>query len=159
MVVNLLVGWCVLLPSWAGGLGRFFFLPCGLGSHMSRLRHLGWNQCSHGLSSRPAESCHHQCLKVVRPRVREVHRYVRLTILGEVRHLLPERKLAMGENWCSSFSSWTGSSSELTTPSAPGVDELECAASSDLERAPTFALFFDPGKSAKNPFISVSKRN
>ena len=24
---------------------------------------------------------------------------------------------------------------------APGVDELECAASSDLERAPTFALF------------------
>ena len=32
---------------------------------MSRLRHLGWNQCSHGLSSRPLESCHHQCLKAV----------------------------------------------------------------------------------------------
>ena len=46
-----------------GGLGRF--LPCGLGSHMSRLRHLGWNQCSHGLTSRPLESCHHQCLKAV----------------------------------------------------------------------------------------------
>ena len=46
-----------------GGLGRF--LPCSLGSHMSRLRHLGWNQCSHGLTSRPFESCHHQCLKAV----------------------------------------------------------------------------------------------
>ena len=45
------------------GLGRF--LPCRLGSHVSRLRHLGWNQCSHGLSSRPLESCHHQCLKAV----------------------------------------------------------------------------------------------
>ena len=32
---------------------------------MSRLRHLGWNQCSHGLSSRPLESCQHQCLKAV----------------------------------------------------------------------------------------------
>ena len=43
-----------------GGLCRF--LPCNLGSHLSRLRHLGWNQCSHGLGSRPLESCHHQCL-------------------------------------------------------------------------------------------------
>ena len=51
------------LAKLPGGLGRF--LPCGLGSHMSRLRHLGWNQCSHGLSSRPLESCHHQCLKAV----------------------------------------------------------------------------------------------
>ena len=51
------------LAKLPGGLGRF--LPCGLGSHMSRLRHLGWNQCSHGLTSRPLESCHHQCLKAV----------------------------------------------------------------------------------------------
>ena len=51
------------LSKLPGGLGRF--LPCGLGSHMSRLRHLGWNQCSHGLSSRPPESCHHQCLEAV----------------------------------------------------------------------------------------------
>ena len=51
------------LAKLSGGLGRF--LPCHLGSHMSRLRHLGWNQCSHGLSSRPSESCHHQCLKAV----------------------------------------------------------------------------------------------
>ena len=46
------------LSKLSGGLGRF--LPCDLGSHMSRLRHLGWNQCSHGFSSRPLESCHHQ---------------------------------------------------------------------------------------------------
>ena len=51
------------LAKLSGGLGRF--LPCNLGSHMSRLWHLGWNQCSHGLSSRPLESCHHQCLKAV----------------------------------------------------------------------------------------------
>ena len=63
MVVSLLVAWFVLLPSYLGGLGRF--LPCGLGSHMSRFRHLGWNQCSHGLTSRPLESCHHQCLMAV----------------------------------------------------------------------------------------------
>ena len=51
------------LSKLPGGLGRF--LPCNLGSHMSRLRHLGWNQCSHGLSSRPLETCHHQCLKAL----------------------------------------------------------------------------------------------
>ena len=51
------------LSKLPGGLGRF--MPCSLGSHMSRLRHLGWNQCSHGLTSRPLESCHHQCLKAV----------------------------------------------------------------------------------------------
>ena len=51
------------LAKLPGGLGGF--LPCQLGSHMSRLRHLGWNQCSHGLSSRPLKSCHHQCFKAV----------------------------------------------------------------------------------------------
>ena len=34
-------------------------------SHMSRLRHSGWEQCSHGLTSWPLESCHHQCLRAV----------------------------------------------------------------------------------------------
>ena len=52
-----------LLAKLPGGLGRF--LPCQLGSKMSRLRHLGWNQCSHGLTSRPLESCHRLCLKAV----------------------------------------------------------------------------------------------
>ena len=46
-----------------GGLGRF--LPCQVGSHLSRLRHSGWNQCSHGLTSRPLESCHHRFLSAV----------------------------------------------------------------------------------------------
>ena len=51
------------LAKLPGGLGRF--LPCKIGSHMSSLRHLGWNQCSHQLTSRPLESCHHQCLEAV----------------------------------------------------------------------------------------------
>ena len=59
MVVSLLVAFAKL----PGGLDRF--LPCRLGSHVSRLRRLGWNQCSHGLTSRPLESCHHQCVKAV----------------------------------------------------------------------------------------------
>ena len=46
-----------------GGFGRF--LPCQVGTHLSRLRHLGWNQCSHGLTSRPLESCDHRCLCAV----------------------------------------------------------------------------------------------
>ena len=32
---------------------------------MSKLRHLGWDQCSRGLTPRPLESCHHQCLQAV----------------------------------------------------------------------------------------------
>ena len=51
------------LTKLPGGLGRF--LPCRVGPHMSRLRHPGWSQCSHGLTSRPLESCHHQCLVAV----------------------------------------------------------------------------------------------
>ena len=51
------------LAKLPGGMGSF--LPCDVASHMSRSRHLGWNHCSHGLSSRPLESCHHQCLKAL----------------------------------------------------------------------------------------------
>ena len=51
------------LAKLLGGIGRF--LPCGVGSRMSRSRHLGWNQCSHGLTSRPLESCRRQCLKAL----------------------------------------------------------------------------------------------
>ena len=49
------------LAKLPGGLGRF--MPCNLGTHLSGLRHVGWNHCSHGFYSRPLESCHHQCLK------------------------------------------------------------------------------------------------
>ena len=41
---------CLLL----GGLGRF--VPCSIGAHHCRLRHVGWERCSHGLTSRPLES-------------------------------------------------------------------------------------------------------
>ena len=46
-----------------GCIGRF--LPCTVGGHFSRMRHLGWEQCSHGLTSRSLESCHHRCLEAV----------------------------------------------------------------------------------------------
>ena len=49
------------LSKLPGGMGRF--LPCGIDPH--GLRHLGWSHCSHGLTSRPLESCHHQCLSAV----------------------------------------------------------------------------------------------
>ena len=37
-----------------GGLGRF--LPCSIGANHSRLRHIGWVQSGHGLTSRPRET-------------------------------------------------------------------------------------------------------
>ena len=40
---------CLLL----GGLGRF--LPCSIGANHCRLRHVGWEKCGHGLTSRPRE--------------------------------------------------------------------------------------------------------
>ena len=40
-----------LLP---GGLGRF--LPGRIGANHCRLRHIGWEKCSHGLTSRPRET-------------------------------------------------------------------------------------------------------
>ena len=40
-----------LLP---GGLGRF--VACSIGANHCRLRHIGWEKCSHGLTSRPRES-------------------------------------------------------------------------------------------------------
>ena len=40
-----------LLP---GGLGRF--AHCSIGANHCRLRHTGWEKCSHGLTSRPRES-------------------------------------------------------------------------------------------------------
>ena len=46
-----------------GGLGRFS--PGSLGPHLSRLRHLGWLQCSHGLSCRLYESSMPDCLEPI----------------------------------------------------------------------------------------------
>ena len=40
-----------LLP---GCLGRF--VPCSIGANHCRLRHIGWEKCGHGLTSRPRES-------------------------------------------------------------------------------------------------------
>ena len=40
-----------LLP---GGLSRF--VPCSVGANHCSLRHIGWEKCGHGLTSRPRES-------------------------------------------------------------------------------------------------------
>ena len=40
-----------LLP---GALRRF--VPCSIGANHCRLRHIGWERCGHGLTSRPRES-------------------------------------------------------------------------------------------------------
>ena len=40
-----------LLP---GGLRRF--VPCSIGANHCRVRHIGWEKCGHGLTSRPRES-------------------------------------------------------------------------------------------------------
>ena len=39
-----------LLPGW---LGRV--VPCSIGANHCRLRHIGWEECGHGLTSRPRE--------------------------------------------------------------------------------------------------------
>ena len=36
------------------GLRRF--VPCDIGANHCRLRHIGWERCGHGLTSRPRES-------------------------------------------------------------------------------------------------------
>ena len=42
--------------------GLFRFIPCQPSAHYTRLLHVGWGQCGHGLSSRPRESCDLQFL-------------------------------------------------------------------------------------------------
>ena len=46
-----LIRFLALLP---GGLSRF--LPCRIGADHCRLRHVGWEKCGHGLTSRPRET-------------------------------------------------------------------------------------------------------
>ena len=50
LLVALMRSLC-LLP---GGLGRF--ITCSVGANHCRLRHIGWEKCGHGLTSRPRES-------------------------------------------------------------------------------------------------------
>ena len=48
--------WCSdevsLFVTW--GLRRF--VPCSIGANHCRLRHIGWENCGHGLTSRPREN-------------------------------------------------------------------------------------------------------
>ena len=37
-----------------GGIGRF--VRCRIGANYCRLRHIGWEKCGHGLTSRPRET-------------------------------------------------------------------------------------------------------
>ena len=37
--------------------GLVWFIPCQPSAQYTRLMHVGWGQCGHGLSSRPRESC------------------------------------------------------------------------------------------------------
>ena len=43
-----------------GGLGRFlpggYWGPCSIGANHCRLRHIGWDKCCHGLTSRPRKT-------------------------------------------------------------------------------------------------------
>ena len=54
------VSFFTVLGHLPGGLVRF--VPCHPIAHYTRLLHVGWGQCGHGLSSRPRESCDLQFL-------------------------------------------------------------------------------------------------
>ena len=45
---------CRSLCGLPGGLGKF--LPCSVAANLCRLRHVGWENCGHGLTSRPRET-------------------------------------------------------------------------------------------------------
>ena len=45
---------CRALRALPGGIGRF--MACDIGANHCRLRHIGWERCGHGLTSRPRES-------------------------------------------------------------------------------------------------------
>ena len=42
-------------------LGIRHFFPCDIGANHCRLRHIGWERCGHGLTSRPHESASEGC--------------------------------------------------------------------------------------------------
>ena len=51
--VVFLVHLCGLFACYLGGWGG---LSCSIGANHCRLRHIGWERCGHGLTSRPRES-------------------------------------------------------------------------------------------------------
>ena len=53
-LAGLLLRYFVLFVRLPGGIRRF--VSCDLGADHCRLRHLGWEKCGHGLTSRPRES-------------------------------------------------------------------------------------------------------
>ena len=60
MGVSFFMAFSGLWVIYPGGLARF--IPCQPSAHYTRLLHVGWEQCGHGLSSRPRESCDLQFL-------------------------------------------------------------------------------------------------
>ena len=52
--VGFLVLYFEVFGTCRSGFGVFF--PCDIGANHCRLRHIGWERCGHGLTSRPRES-------------------------------------------------------------------------------------------------------
>ena len=67
---------CLLL----GGLGRF--VPCSIGANHCMLRHIGWEKCGHGLTSRPRESASELFLNELLSLFRYPSRSVRALLNG-----------------------------------------------------------------------------
>ena len=93
-----------LLP---GGLGRF--VPCSVGANHCRLRHIGWERCGHGLTSRPRESASEPFLdELLRPFIillgLVVHCLLVLFLFGFVLLVLPvEPQLQFLTRWSMSL--------------------------------------------------------
>ena len=66
------------LGSLPGGLGRF--VPCSIGANHRRLRHIGWEKCGHGLTSRPRESASEPFLNECHVNYMVIH-VVRLSVV------------------------------------------------------------------------------
>ena len=67
---------CLLLV----GLRRF--VPCSIGANHCRLRHIGWEECGHGLTSRPRESSSELFLDELLRLFRYPHRSGRALLAG-----------------------------------------------------------------------------
>ena len=72
-----------------GVLARF--IPCQPSAHCTRLLHVGWGQCGHGLSSRPSESCDIQVLQPLRTREEQLQS-LKVALASPVTPLSPSPK-------------------------------------------------------------------